>query len=77
MHPVDLASERERRTRKGYQQVARDVRRAAIPATDRERMLLAQVVIACEARALSPEQAHAEVARIRDGQRDRLTVRAA
>lgn len=71
MHPTDLAAERERRTRKGYQSVARDLRRASVNATPQERTTLREVVIACRLRVLTPEEAHAKVAAIRDQQRER------
>ena len=71
MHPSDLASERERRLRRAYKAVARDARQACLNATDEERLLLDQVTIACQTRAIGPDEAHRHVAAIRDQQRDR------
>ena len=59
------------RTRKAYQAVSRDARRAYLNATSDERMTLDQLAIVCQARAITPDEAHQCIAAIRNSQRDR------
>lgn len=76
MHPLDLQAERERRHAKAFRALARDIRQAALQATPAEVIGLNALLDDCQARRITAAEAHRHVARLRDLQRDRLTVAA-
>jgi hypothetical protein len=73
MHPADLQAEREQRVRRQHRALARDIRQAAINATPREFQTLTDAAARFRSGAVSYEQAHQVIARVRDRQRDRNT----